>query len=86
LINIRYENIFGLDRKQWLFLFDVIPYIDDEVGITITDSIGRTSSWNIFETHELVGANINGKTYGTIVSIGNLRNEKKILYILSKLS
>jgi hypothetical protein len=69
LIDIRYENIFGLERKQWLFLFDVIPYFDDEVVYTITDSIGLTSAWNIFESSELVGAIINGKLYGTFVSV-----------------
>jgi hypothetical protein len=84
LIDIRYENIFGLDRKQWLFLFDAIPFIDDEVIVTITDSIGLTSTWNIFETHELVGAIINGRTYGTIVSIGDPKNELKKSFILSQ--
>jgi len=69
LIDIRYENIFGLERKQWLFLLDVIPYFDDEVVYTITDSIGLTSAWNIFESSELVGAIINGKLYGTFVSV-----------------
>lgn len=84
LINIRYENIFGLDRKQWLFLFDVIPYYDDEVIVTITDSIGLTSTWNIFETHELVGAIINGKTYGTIVSIEDHKNKLIKSFYLSQ--
>ena len=68
LIDIRYNNIFGFDRKQWLFLFDYIPTIDDEVVFTITDDIGETSSGSYWENHELVGAIINGITYGTIVS------------------
>ena len=69
LIDIRYANIFGLVRKQWLFLYDTVPYLDDEVVFTITDSIGLTSAENIFVHQVLVGAIINGTTYGNIVIV-----------------
>jgi len=68
LVNIWYDNVFGMERKQWSFLFDVVPYIDDEIWYTIADGIGETSSGSYWENHELVGAIINGITYGNIVS------------------
>ena len=69
LIDVRYQTIFGLERKQWLFLYDTVPYLDDEVVYTITDSIGLTSVDNIFLHQVLLAANINGNTYGTFVSV-----------------
>jgi hypothetical protein len=84
LIDIRYNNIFGLDRKQWLFLFDYIPYIDDEVVFTITDSIGFTSADNIWEHYKLVGAIINGTTYGTIVSAKDYGEVIPRLFVLTQ--
>jgi hypothetical protein len=69
LVSIRYENIFGLNRKQWSFLYDVVPYIDDEVYYTITDSIGLTSVFNIWVRDTLCGAIISGRLFGTIVSV-----------------
>jgi hypothetical protein len=75
LVNIKFDNIFGSNRKQWVFLFDDIPYFDVKVWATITDSIGLTLSWNIFDTRELVGSIIKGITYGNITSIGNIQND-----------
>lgn len=74
LISIHFENIFGSYRKQWDFFIDYSPAFDDEVWITITDSIGLTSLFAFFNSLELVGAIINGITYGEIVSNEDIKN------------
>ena len=80
LVNIGYKNIFGSLRKQWSFLYDWLHTFDDEVVFTITDSIGLTSSFNIWDQDTLYSAIINGKLYGTIVHINenNLGYDKNL--------
>lgn len=81
LVSIRYKNIFGLNRKQWSFLYDTVPYIDDEVCYTITDSIGLTSAINIWVRDTLCGAIIDGRLFGTIVSVDNDQTLPHVFYL-----
>jgi hypothetical protein len=81
LVSIRYANIFGLNRKQWSFLYDVVPYIDDEVYYTVTDSIGLTSAFNIWVRDTICGAIINGRLFGTIVTLDDDQTLPQVFYL-----
>ena len=67
---IRVRSIFGVQRREWIFLFDRYPQIaDDGWVVTIVDSIGLYSHVSVWSTYGLVGAVINGIEYGEITSV-----------------
>jgi len=81
---IKYTYLFGLDRKQWVFLWDIPNLMNEEMTFTITDGICQTSFSNMYEQHDLIGAIINGTTYGTIVSTDNDIDDFPRKFILSQ--
>ncbi|GEM_PF-6913895 len=63
-------DLFGVTRRWWSFFIDITHVIDDEEGITITDTLGLTRIETVWYSSELQGAVINGVLYGT-VDVGN---------------
>jgi hypothetical protein len=62
-------NIFGKERRQWEFFFDVRHSFDEEEYHWITDSIGMTKWMDFLFSYTLQGAVINGDTLGVITAI-----------------
>lgn len=61
-------TLFGLPRRQWLFGF-IWRHVPDWARIyTVTDSIGVTKREEFWGTYTLIGARVNGRTYGDITS------------------
>jgi len=48
-------NIFGKERRQWKFFFDVRHLFDEEEYHWITDSIGMTKSMDFLFSYTLQG-------------------------------
>jgi hypothetical protein len=62
-------ELFGRTRRQWGFRADVRHIIDEELYQVITDSIGVTREEGMWFSADLLGAAINGVTYGTIADV-----------------
>lgn len=69
LLNYRISNLFGLNCRQWDFLTNPRHFVDAGIVETITDSIGLTTYTSFSEQKNITGAIVNGKQYGTIVSV-----------------
>lgn len=69
------DSVFGIDVPGWHFAFDPAPLaIDDEFFDVIVDSIGVIRSNYAFHSMVLVGALINGISYGTLTGISDTPN------------
>lgn len=65
-------NIFGRERRQWKFYFDMRHIVDEEEYHWITDSLGLTKWMSFWFQYQLEGAVINGDTLGIVTAIKNI--------------
>ena len=60
------DTLFGVPRRFWEFYYNpVASVIDEEITYHVTDTLGITGVQNV----KIVGASINGQSYGSLTSI-----------------
>ena len=62
-------QIFGVMRENWTFFKDQTGLLDDEINLTVTDSLGITKRQSMWFNWNLSGAIIAGKIYGIITHV-----------------
>jgi hypothetical protein len=74
-----------LNDERRKFVFEGMPYnFNDFWHVEITDSIGMTRFFNVGPDWQWIGATINGKEYGTILSVDNHGRDVPTDYSLSQ--
>jgi hypothetical protein len=65
-----FQNIFGMNREQWMFLINpTVRITDDETQYTITDSLGITSIIRFMYYYYVKGLLVDGRMYGTFTAV-----------------
>ncbi|MEW5799498.1 MAG: T9SS type A sorting domain-containing protein [Bacteroidota bacterium] len=68
ITKIETVNIFGLSRRSFMFDYSVVPN-SHNWKVNIIDSIGVYCNEEIGSSRRLFGAKINGRIYGTLLSV-----------------
>jgi hypothetical protein len=79
-------NIFGGSRRTWEFYVNRSrTTVDDEYSVVVADSLGIVGQYPSFgDPSALVGAVIDGRVYGTVLSVRDDRKNTPSSYTLSQ--
>ncbi len=65
-------EIFGVPRPTWIFFIDHSQTIDEEISLTVTDSLGIVRYYSTWVNEHLSGAIINNVVYGDITDVDKI--------------